>query len=59
MINITIIYHYAPAAAPSISCHYPGPGTLLMVGGNLQEDNRDIWTSMVQLAGGEGVSCGV
>jgi len=27
-----------------------------MVGGNLQEDNRDIWTSMVQLAGGEGVA---
>ena len=57
MINITIIP--LCSCSTSISCHYPGPGTLLMVGGNLQEDNRDIWTSMVQLAGGEGVSCGV
>ena len=57
MINITIIP--LCSCSSSISCHYTGPGTLLMVSGNLQEDNRDIWTSMVQLAGGEGVSCGV
>ena len=56
MINITIIPLCSCSSLNIVS--YPGPGTLLMVGGNLQEDNRDIWTSMVQLAGGAGVSCG-
>ena len=30
-------------------------GTLFMVGGNLQEDNTEIWNRMVEAAGGPGV----
>jgi len=33
-----------------------GKGSLVMIGGNLREDNFDIWTSMVQLSGGEEAS---
>ena len=32
-----------------------GKGSLVMIGGNLREDNFDIWKSMVQLSGGEEV----
>lgn len=34
----------------------PHNGSLVMIGGNLAEDNEDIWSSMVELAGGEGVA---
>ena len=33
----------------------PGPGSLVLVGGGLREDNTAVWRSMVQLAGGDQV----
>ena len=34
----------------------PGPGSLVLVGGGLREDNTAVWEAMVQLAGGEQVA---
>ena len=33
-----------------------GPGSLVLVGGGLREDNTAVWEAMVQLAGGEQVA---
>ena len=41
--------------APSL-CLSPGPGSLVLVGGGLREDNTAVWEAMVQLAGGEQVA---
>ena len=30
-------------------------GSLVMIGGNLQEDNQEIWNTLVNLAGGANV----
>ena len=41
--------------APSLGLS-PGPGSLVLVGGGLREDNTAVWEAMVQLAGGEQVA---
>ena len=41
------------------ACSLPDTsGSLIMVGGNLQEENTEIWSRMVTAAGGQGVSSG-
>lgn len=43
--------------APSVpSMGLTGPGSLVLVGGGLREDNTAVWEAMVQLAGGEQVA---
>lgn len=51
---VSLLLLLAPCV-PSL-CLSPGPGSLVLVGGGLREDNTAVWEAMVQLAGGEQVA---
>lgn len=51
---VSVLLLLAPCV-PSLGLS-PGPGSLVLVGGGLREDNTAVWEAMVQLAGGEQVA---